>query len=444
MTGRRKRSKKVWRNALEDTRNAHKQNEDLFDYFKKTCTAYEMIVHTIDFQHQQQEIKLWISREDLWKILYPLSLGIYIAFLAIPAYDPVCTICFCAGIFLKAVIVESRRGYYWSRTASRKVLLAAIVVMGIFKIVMLFVCGYMAMLENTNQGWERHETWKMEMMGVNLNTTHETSDNSTTDSYNVTDMEMLDTILDDNGLLHDNLDRQYVHWFVHAYPAKCWIWWFLSFYAGPLLECMPTSVRMPVVLEKSQMPTSSVALSALFIVLGVTRSSVFDFVQIQSAMGDVYLLFGAPCIWACVFCLCHGIREKSSLGLTLPLSFISLCKSFSMLRADFWVQQNAQIFVVSAFSYIVYFFMVVFFLRAENVAIRSGWGTRTADVDGLSEDEEFTDLDNSKPMEAVLEQSTVIEKGKFSVNEDADEVRCQQKVCSAVLFFLDNNLTVCV
>ena len=95
-----------------------------------------------------------------------------------------------------------------------------------------------------------------------------------------------------------------------------------------------------------------------------------------------------------------------------------------MLRADFWVQQNAQIFVVSAFAYIVYLLMVVCFLRAENVAIRSGWGSRGADVDGLSEDEEFTNLDNPQPMQAVLEQSTVVEKDNFSVREDGDEVRC--------------------
>lgn len=278
------------------------------------------------------------------------------------------------------------------------------------------------MLENTNQGWERHETWKLEMLGIYPNGTNETFHDSFPGNVTKTNEDILDELLDENGYVHEQVDRQYVHWFVHAYPAKCWMWWFFCFYAGPLLETMPTSVRMPVIVEKSQMSTSSIALSALFVVLGVTRSSVFDFVQIQSALGDVYLLFGAPCLWACVFCLCHGIREKSSLGLTLPLSLVSLCKSFTMLRSDFWVQQNAQIFAVSAFAYIFYFVSVVCFLRVENVAIRSGWGVRNGDFGGLSDDEEFTEIHRGKSMDVISEESTHGGDGKFLVQEQSGEV----------------------
>lgn len=380
-----------------------------------------MLVHTIDFQHREQEIKLWISREDLWKVMYPVSAGIYIAFLAIPVYDPVCTICFCAGIFSKAIVTEWRRGYYWNRPSARKGLLAAITLLGAVQAILIFICGYMAMLENTNQGWERHETWKHEMIGLVTNATDQTPPVPHLTDENVTDENLLEIILDENGMFKGDADRQYVNWFFHAYPAKCWMWWFTCFYAGPLLDSIPGNMRMPVIVEKSQMSTFGIAMAALFVVLGVTRSSAFDFVQIQSAMGDIYLLFGAPCIWACIFCLCHSVREKSSLGLTVPLSIVSLVKSFTMLRADFWEKQNAQVFVASSVVSTSYLVSVVYFMRVENVAIRSGWGTRGNDLEVLSDgDDDFSSVEALRAMHNRGDSTADADDSNFSVQENAE------------------------
>lgn len=333
---------------VADERVDEKPNERAMSYLHNTCTPSELLLNTIDFQHKRSEIRLWVTREHLWYSLYLFPTGVYGAFLCVPVYDPACTVCFAFGLFLAAARVEGLRGRMWRRPMARRVLFAGVCSLGLMTFTLAFAVAYLAMLKNTNVAWEWVDN---ATEAVRTNATHA-----------VVPVERADL-------------AQYLTWFKHAYPRKTWVWWLVCLCAPALLDFVPASMRLPVVLETSQMPLTSIALGVLCYVSAATRESVFDFIATQHAIGNVYFLVGGASTWAAVFSLCFCVRRRSFLLVSAPLLLVAFAKSARLLDVAVWRNETRAILIGTGVVFFSYVASLVYFCRCEDVAVRTGWGS---------------------------------------------------------------------
>lgn len=335
---------------VADERVDEKPNERAMSYLHSTCTLSELILNTIDFQHKRSEIRLWVTREHLWYALYLFPTGVYGAFLCVPVYDPACTVCFAFGLFLAAVRVEGLRGRMWHRPLARRVLFASVCGLALVTFVLAFAVAYLAMLKNTNAAWE----------SVDNTTAAEPAGTNTTHAAVPIERAQL---------------AQYLTWFRHAYPRKTWVWWLVCLYAPLLLDFVPTSMRLPVVLETSQMPLTSIALGVLCYVSAATRESVFDFIATQHALGNVYFLVGSASTWVAVFSLCFCVRRRCFLPMPAPLLLVAFVKSARLLDVDVWRSETRGMLIGTGVVFSSYVASMVYFCRCEDTAVRTGWGS---------------------------------------------------------------------
>lgn len=333
---------------VPDERVDEKPNERTMTFLHSTCTPAELVLNTIDFQHKRSEIRLWVTREHLWYSLYMFPTGVYGAFLCVPVYDPACTVCFAFGLFLAAVRVEGLRGRMWRRPVARRVLFAGVCSLGLMTFTLAFAVAYLSMLKNTNVAWQWVDN---ATAALPANATHA-----------VVPVARADL-------------AQYLTWFEHAYPRKTWVWWLVCLCAPVLLDFVPASMRLPVVLETSQMPLTSIALGVLCYVSAATRESVFDFIATQHAIGNVYFLVAGASTWAAVFCLCFCVRRRSFLLLSAPLLLVAFAKSARLLDVDVWRDETRAVLIGTGVVFSSYVASLVYFCRCEDVAVRTGWGS---------------------------------------------------------------------
>jgi len=343
----RARSKQHWgASAMADERNDNPPSTKLHSYLSSTYTISEVLCNTLDFGNRRSEIRLWISRQHLWYTLYVFPVGVYGAFVCTPVYDPVCSICFALGLFVAAVRVEAQRGSAWGRTTARRVMLAVATCTGLSAFCLVFVLAYIAMLKNTNVAYESV-----------FNQTQGRAEGNTTAT--------LDTAL----------VAQYSAWVRHAYARKTWPLWVLALVAPQLLTFVPEPMRIPVALETSQLGVTCLALFVLCYVSAATQRSVFDFIAIQNALGNVYLMVGGLGTWSTIFCITFCMRHRNFIFMPAPMLVVCLAKSARLLDERDWREQTHEILVCAVIAVLVYVASVLSFCRAENVAVRQGWGS---------------------------------------------------------------------
>lgn len=83
-------------------------------------TVQSSILQTIDFDHKLREIRLFVSREELWYIQYPLALACFVLFFCIPMYSISCILSLSIGMLCKTIHDEIYRGNLWKRSVNRK------------------------------------------------------------------------------------------------------------------------------------------------------------------------------------------------------------------------------------------------------------------------------------------------------------------------------------
>lgn len=385
---------------LSDEREQENNNSAILSYFLQTCTISEVLCNTIDFKRKHEQIRLWISREDLWRVFYLFSFGVYGCFFAFPTYDPVCTTCFAAGVFVSGLHVEVLRGKFWKRPHIRSVLLGAVALIGIVAFVVTVSIGYLAMLKNTNRSFERATSSQQVQKHVQhalLNSSKllaETMDLPTNSSWTheLLHSEIIAQLTHNEPRVEGN-DRQFVTWFLHAYPYRSWPLWVICLFSPFLLAQMPQSLRLPVLLETVQIPTTCIALAVLAYTSLDRDSPVLEFISVQTALGNMYLLMGSTCTWICAFSACYLLRQRCFLSLTAPLLLVSYAKSAHMLHDVLWRHEAMPLATFAGCICVLYVLLLAYFYRAESIAVRTGWGRHSssgAGDDDLCDSEEDT------------------------------------------------------
>jgi hypothetical protein len=409
------------------------RNSELYASVTSHFTATRLLTQTIDFGHRDPEIKLYVSREEVWRMLYPLALGFFVLFVCVPVYDATCTVCLSLGFFAQSTHAELRRGIFFKRPTTRKVFFCGVVLFGLLAHSLVFVFVYIAGVHATREGWASGRGFVDDLTQFHAllyNATASYIHQSHPDGLHAADNATLAGLLLDSPAgvaaaaraADDASVSQYLTWSVNAYPQRMWLLWVLCVCAAPLLRNAPTTVRLPVVLEVTQPAVSAVALLALCLVSWALDVSVFALLDTQSALGDLYLLTSGGSVWFCVFMLCLAVRERCSVHVPCVLVLIAFGKSLVQHSALLRGKQVNELVVCTAVMLALYLGSALYFCRKENVAVRAGWGRVMDSGGGMDSDDELEmDLKLDDTRDSVFAIDEVLDDAMQSISE-SDEV----------------------
>jgi len=412
------------------------RNSELYASVTSHFTATRLLTQTIDFGHRAPEIKLYVSREEVWRMLYPLALGFFVLFVCVPVYDATCTVCLSLGFFAQSTHAELRRGIFFKRPTTRKVLFCGVVLCGLLAHSLAFVFVYIAGVQATREGWESGRGFADDLAQFHALLYNATSDYL---HHNRPDGALAGDNATLAGMLlaspaataaaaraaDDASVSQYLTWSANAYPQRMWVLWVLCACAAPLLRNAPSTVRLPVVLEVTQPAVSAIAVLALCLVSWALDVSVFALLDTQSALGDLFLLSSGGSVWFCVFMLCLAVRERCSVHVPCVLVLVAFGKSLVQHWALLRGRQVNELVVCTAVALALYVAGALYFCRKENVAVRAGWG-RVLDSGGMdSADELEMDLQLGDDRASVFAIDEVLGDALQSI-EESDEVLHQR------------------
>jgi len=371
-----------------------RMNLDESDDIRTISTNYTVvgaILNTIDFEKKNREIRLFISREELWYILYPVSVGIFVMFFCIPIYDVSCSLMLALGFIVLGSFQEWRRDSHWERSTARRAMFLLTVVSGLILVICLFVLSYTV---NSLQ----QDTVRSSMNSTVLNhfnTTENTLDylqlflnnnaNYTSHVYGV-QSNTSDTVL--HEIIRIYQDRQKLYSFLVRIPV--WMW---CFYTPFLLVNMPDSTRIPIILELSQ---SSLGNMCAFVVVCIVSSCQINWSIFYRVHTCAYIMLVPIFLWATIYMILKSSRNKTVLYIACILMLFSYGKFTYIITAVYHVhsQHVVRTFVFLAFVVIVNIFFTIMFFRNENSAIRMGWDK--SEQNDLCSDT-LSDIDDESP-----------------------------------------------
>ena len=128
------------REALIDDRRLPESNSDNA-FIPGQYTLSTLFVNTVEFRYTPREVRLFVSRKELWYTLYPMAFAVFVLFYCIPMYDISCTVSLITGLLSKSTYDEVKRGKHWKRSTGRQVCFAVATVCGVVCLSGLFVLG---------------------------------------------------------------------------------------------------------------------------------------------------------------------------------------------------------------------------------------------------------------------------------------------------------------
>ena len=128
------------REAVIDDRRLPETNNDIA-FVTGPYNLTSLLVNTVEFRHTPREVRLFVSRKELWYILYPMAFAVFVLFYCIPMYDISCTVSLVTGLLSKSTYDEVKRGMHWKRGTGRKICFAFATTCGVMCVSGLFVLG---------------------------------------------------------------------------------------------------------------------------------------------------------------------------------------------------------------------------------------------------------------------------------------------------------------
>lgn len=393
----------VHRRRNHALRDMHSKESDadgasVHDGDTDNTTLARLITHTIDFKRDARQARISITREELWRMLYPLALGFYVLFLCIPVYDATCTVCLSMGFFVHSSYAEIYRGIHFRRPTTRKVIFWNMAMWGLLVHCVVFVFVYAAGAQSTREGWHSGRSFLSDLKDLHALVHNITFDGGNTESASEVahlngNSTMASILLGEEVFkVQDGSVSQYMTWSENAYPQRMWMLWVLCAGTPLLLQNAPAPLRLPVVIEATQNAVSSIALLSLCLVSRALDTSVFSLLDTQSALGDMYLVLSGGSVWLCVHLMLQAVRERNS----VYMCCIILALSFAKTAVQHWQllrgKQVYEIFVCACCLLVIYTCAAICFVRKENIAVRSGWGSPSVN-DNLGESDDDLEME---------------------------------------------------
>jgi hypothetical protein len=359
----------------------------------KIYTVKSILLDTVDFDKQYTQNKLFLSRDEIWRMMYPLSTGIFFIIMSIPVYESVSTVSLCIGLFTKGIYDDIQRGRLWRRPMGRSVMFVLLSVTGVISCILVFIVGYSISVVLTNQAWHENKKYLNVSMPI-LN------DSAKYQEYtNLT-------------YTPQKYQPQYNTWTFNSYAAKTFITWVMSFLAPFLLSNTPKNVALPIVLEFVLPSVTGIAISVQCIVCIITKTAPFSLLNISNPIGDIFFIIAPFMIICTLFIMIYYVHTKKILSLCIfliPVTFAKMCVVHQDLINIYKLNTTC---IITGVIISIYVLTNIAYDMEENKAIRSGWGD---DCD--SETEEFgtifQDVSHSTPPENfTIDEETLSNNGE--------------------------------
>ena len=356
-----------------DDRTALRASPDM-DLQNTTYTVKSIVCNTIDFTGQTQERRLFISREEIWYILYAISVGVFVFFFCIPVYDVSCSVMLAFGLLVLGCFQECKRDMYWERSGLRRGVFLVMVLSAFVIVITLFILSYTVNSMQQNSIQTAHNASVHAQFNITANNIdyiqlllHNNDKLLNTKNPNATDFanSTLDTIFQEMMTIY--ADKNKLHSFLVRIPV--WMW---CFYTPFLLSTLPESARLPVILEISQSSMENICSMVIFTI--VTTCAI-DWTKFYTRTTIVYILMAPFFIWATIYMVLKSSRNKTILYVACILIMFSYLKFAFVIGTSYHVHSKhvVRTFVFLAVSLCIHVICTILFVRSENLAIRSGW-----------------------------------------------------------------------
>jgi hypothetical protein len=347
-------------------------------------TVRSLLLDSLDFEGQYQPIKLFVSREELWRVFYPLSFGVFFIVMAVPLYDSVNTTSFCIGLLTKGIADEVRRGKLWDRPRGRSIILCVMSIAGFVSCMNTVAIGCIISNISTNQAWYENTQF--------LNS----STNATSD------------YMPYSNFTHNlqSFQSQYTTWTLNSYASKTWLTCLLSFLTPFSISNLPSSISLPVILEIMIPSLSYIAMSAICIIYILTQTIPFSLLSISRPQEYLFFIVSPFTVVSILFVVIYYVHRKKSLSLCfciLPLTFTKNCITHTQMIYAFKLDILC---IITGVIMIVYVLTSILYDREENTAIRMGWGNRE---DCESDEDLFDEETHDRPTFSVEDDADVID-----------------------------------
>jgi len=414
------------RQAVVDNRLLPETTDDT-EIITGKYTLQTLLLHTIEFRHTPREVRLFVSRKELWYVLYPVTFAVFVLFYCIPMYDTSCTVSLITGLLSKSSYDEIRRGIYWKRSTGRKICFALATACGFVCVSGLFVLGvavnrqvasrdshpnstgvhppmrnasaYPTAADNMigtllhGDNLEYDKTPVRRRLANQTNASFATSPNTSkiNNSSKMPSMGPNDDSSDDssddmaatlNSIYAASIQSPNLVQMIFLYSVCSYIPFFL--------DRTPESIRLPVLLEIMQPSVSCLAAVVLFVVAASSQGAWLPESMLNSPAFIAYVCLVPLAVWCCIFFIIKAARAKSASYVCCILMLVVYVKLLDitnvMPRKTHAIQQ---ILVLVGCMCALYIVLMTVFIRMENKCIQMGWDT------GKDEDDDDDDYMSS-------------------------------------------------
>jgi len=437
------------RGAILDDRRLLDNTDDLA-LITGQYSLKNVFCNTIEFRHAPREIRLFVSRKELWYIFYPSAFAIFVLFYCIPIYDISCTVSLIMGLLAKSCYDEIQRGIHWKRGTGRKICFTFAMLFGILCTSGLLILSIILdqsihqdtmstnssmsstsspiaprVIEHTNNASSvnmlgtllhgddrnhnfRHNRRKNETLTTIeefpmildlpenisittalVNATHSTNgEASSVISINVSSHG--DGISEEVG---EALDAAYKSELRNPNLLQMIIVWTSCLCTPFFLGQTPDSIRLPVLMEIVQPSVSCLAAFVLFLACAISDNPWQSRDLLQSSSVVAYVCFAPAAVWCAIYFVIKASRSKTTTHLCGILMVAAYSKLLHVMHHNSRHNRGlSQVSIFVGFLCAVYTGLILIFIRMENKCIQMGWDGGQDDDDA---DDYGFDLDMS-------------------------------------------------
>jgi hypothetical protein len=405
---------------VDDRRNT--DNSDDIVVITGQYSLKTILCNTVEFRHAPREVRLFVSRKELWYTLYPTAFAVFVLFYCLPIYDVSCTVSLVLGLLSKSTYDELRRGFYWKRSTGRTVCFVFATLSGVLCATGLLVLSAVISRHSLGQS-SPYSAANATALAATAELARQASAASV--ATHTPGDNMIGTLLHGDGFepalrrgarlldgnvsshgtegaladstavvaaddigqdVRDALTTAYTASIQNPNLGQMIVVWAACSYIPFFLGHTAQSIRLPVLLEIIQPSISCMAAVVLFLACATSQHGWFPGHLLRTPSVIAYLCVVPVGVWCAVFFLLRASRSKTTAHVCCILmvaAYFKLIHVMSAFPARGHGLRSVSVFV--GFVCGVHAFLTVVFIRMENKCIQMGWDT------GQDEDEDLDD-----------------------------------------------------
>lgn len=413
---------------LRDRGYLRKNNTDSSDKTQKNTQYFvSNVKYFLDVYSKEGLSQYTMSRPIFWYISSSFSLGLFVLYIIIPGYDVGCNVSFCAGMNAEAIVDEVFRGRAWKREKSRQVLMVVTVVAGMIVNALEFALSYIALAHSRkNDPYVESMLLNRILQNNSSSAVVGSAGQGTNGSVIVIDVHEFEYYVQKAG--ETNMQLRMLLWTSCFFGAR--------FLRTGLLPCS----KIGHVLEMSRPGTSSVAGVVVLFILLQSNVSPMHAVSVSNVLGSLYIFFSGFFVTTVAMFIMRLLQQRRTLYVTfiIQLECLFLLVAHHGLSMDLPIVRHT--FAALLCFLVLFVVLCIWFIRAENIAIRQGWAQGSHfeqdfedDEMGLSTDNfSITDVLDTVEREVENNEKTVLLHGKNEKTNDEENSEVGVKKMSSI------------